>query len=136
MKRTILIFSALILSLLVLFQLGKYGMMSGDITLEFIISTIAIVFFLIGIYINKRTLAKRTNEITDIDHSKIKALDISDREYEVLILIAEGLSNREIADRLFLTESTIKTHVSNLLLKLGAKRRTQAIQMAKAENIL
>lgn len=126
----------MILSLLVLFQLGKYGMMSGDITLEFIISTIAIVFFLIGIYINKRTLAKRTNEITDIDHSKIKALDISDREYEVLILIAEGLSNREIADRLFLTESTIKTHVSNLLLKLGAKRRTQAIQMAKAENIL
>jgi DNA-binding NarL/FixJ family response regulator len=50
--------------------------------------------------------------------------------------VAEGLSNKEIADKLFLTESTIKTHVSNLLLKLNAKRRTQAIQIAKELQII
>jgi len=63
-------------------------------------------------------------------------LEISKRKYEVLKGISLGLSNKEIADKLFISESTIKTHVSNLLLKLNAKRRTQAIQIAKDHNIL
>ena len=50
--------------------------------------------------------------------------------------ISEGLSNKEIAEKLFLSESTIKTHVSNILLKLDAKRRTQAVQRAKAFQII
>ena len=50
--------------------------------------------------------------------------------------IAEGLSNKEIAEKLFLSESTIKTHVSNLLVKLDAKRRTQAVTIAKSHQIL
>lgn len=74
--------------------------------------------------------------ITEIDLEKIKALDITDREYEVLQSISDGLSNKEIADKLYLSESTIKTHVSNLLLKLNAKRRTQALQIAKELQII
>jgi len=50
--------------------------------------------------------------------------------------ISEGLSNKEIANKLFLSESTIKTHVSNLLVKLNAKRRTQALQIAKDFQII
>ena len=50
--------------------------------------------------------------------------------------IAEGLSNKEIAETLFLSESTIKTYVSNILLKLNAKRRTQAVQIAKSFQII
>ncbi|NJO24667.1 MAG: response regulator transcription factor [Bacteroidia bacterium] len=50
--------------------------------------------------------------------------------------MAEGLSNQEIAGVLFLSESTIKTHVSNILFKLDAKRRTQAIQAAKQLKIV
>jgi len=57
-------------------------------------------------------------------------------ESEVLQAISEGLSNKEIAEKLFLSESTIKTHVSNLLVKLNAKRRTQAIQIAKEHQII
>lgn len=78
----------------------------------------------------------KSSESKEIDQQKIKSLEITDREYEVLQLISKGLSNKEIASQLFLTESTIKTHVSNLLVKLNAKRRTQAIQVAQELNIL
>ncbi|GAL65993.1 response regulator transcription factor [Jejuia pallidilutea] len=71
-----------------------------------------------------------------INHKKIKDLEITSREYEVLQAISEGLSNKEIGDKLYLSESTIKTHVSNLLLKLNAKRRTQALQIAKSLQII
>ena len=73
---------------------------------------------------------------TAINHKKIDALEISKREYEVLQKIADGLSNKEIAEALFLSESTIKTHVSSLLVKLDAKRRTQAVQIAKSLQII
>nr|WP_321234666.1 response regulator transcription factor [uncultured Psychroserpens sp.] len=136
MKRTILIFGLLILALLLLFQFSKYAIISGDLNSEIAIALIAIVFFFIGIYINKKSLHKQTNPSEDIDHKKIEALDISKREYEVLVGISEGLSNKEIGEKLFVSESTIKTHVSNLLSKLNAKRRTQALQIAKDFNII
>ena len=71
-----------------------------------------------------------------IDKAKIKELGISNREYEVLELIGKGHSNQEIAQQLFISESTVKSHVSNLLSKLDAKRRTQALTNAKAQGIL
>jgi len=55
---------------------------------------------------------------------------LSDREYEILLLIAEGLTNRQIANRLYIAEKTVKNHVSNLLGKLGVERRTQAAMLA------
>jgi len=58
-------------------------------------------------------------------------LNITPREFEVLQLIAEGLSNREIAERLFLSLNTVKTHTSNVFSKLDVQRRTQAIQKAQ-----
>ena len=136
MKKTILVFSALIIALLVLFQLSKYTLISGNLGIEIIIGIIAVLFFFVGVYINKKSLERPAPTQKEIDHSKIETLEISKREYEVLLQIASGLSNKEIAQNLFLSESTIKTHVSNLLLKLNAKRRTQAIQIAKKNNIL
>lgn len=136
MKKTILIFVALILALLVLFQISQYVIIFGDTKIELVISVIAVVFFFVGIYINKKSLSKNNLDATEINHQKIKDLEISKREYEVLQGISKGLSNKEIADKLFLSESTIKTHVSNLLVKLNAKRRTQALQIAKNINII
>ena len=72
----------------------------------------------------------------EIDKEKIEELGLSNREYEVLEQIAQGLSNKEIAEKLFVSESTVKTHVSNLFIKLDAQRRTQAIQIAKESGIL
>jgi ATP/maltotriose-dependent transcriptional regulator MalT len=70
------------------------------------------------------------------DASKIVALGITPRELEVLQLIAEGLSTREMAERLFVSENTVKTHTSRVLDKLGASRRTQAVQLAKQMRLL
>ena len=137
MKKTILVFSALIIALLVLFQLSKYTYASGDASIENIIAVIAILFFFIGIYINKKS-AQRNSASSDyeIDHKKIEELGISKREYEVLMEISKGYSNKEIGEKLFVSESTIKTHVSNVFTKLDAKRRTQAIQKAKELQII
>lgn len=136
MKKTILIFAILVFVLLMLFQLSKYSIISGNIKIEIIISIIAIVFFIIGVYLNKRSLHDKKSIAKEINYHKIKELEISNREYEVLKAISEGLSNKEIANRLYVTESTIKTHVSNLLIKLNAKRRTQALQIAQELNII
>ena len=62
-----------------------------------------------------------------LDAEKLKELGITPREHEILGLIAEGLSNREIGERLFVSENTVKTHSSRLFDKLGAKRRVQAV---------
>lgn len=138
MKKTIFVFSALILSLLVLFQLSKYSIASGSLTLEFTIAGVAILFFIIGVYLNKKSLRKNASGANtgEIDEKKIKELGLSSRELEVLQEISRGLSNKEIADKLFVSESTVKTHVSNVFLKLDAKRRTQAIQKAKELQII
>ncbi len=136
MKKTVLVFGGLILALLLLFKISEHTYLSGDLGIEFILSGIALVFFFIGIYLNKKSLRKQEQPTVEIDFKKIKKLEISEREYEVLLKISEGLSNKEIADQLFVSESTVKTHVSSLLLKLNAKRRTQAIQIAKSLQIL
>nr|WP_299342498.1 response regulator transcription factor [Allomuricauda sp.] len=136
MKKTVFVFSALIIALLALFKLSEYSYISGDLGIETAISIIAILFFIIGVYINKRSSPKTDATLHQIDEQKVKHLGISKREYEVLVQISKGLSNKEIGERLHLSESTIKTHVSNLLVKLDAKRRTQAIQIAKELKII
>ena len=70
------------------------------------------------------------------DPTRVQALGITPRELEILELIASGLSNREIAGKIFVSENTVKTHSSRLFDKLGAKRRTQAVQLAKQAGLL
>src|SRR5579871_3906082 len=70
-------------------------------------------------------------EIATADGKPRPDLGLTRREMEILQLIAQGLSNREIADRLFVSENTAKTHCSRVLEKLGARRRTQAVQLGK-----
>jgi NarL family two-component system response regulator LiaR len=68
--------------------------------------------------------------------ARIAELGLTPRELEVLELIAEGLSNKEMAERLFVSENTIKTHTSRVFDKLGASRRTQAVQLAKSQGLI
>ena len=71
-----------------------------------------------------------------LNQPQLDALGITPRELEILSLVAEGLSNREIADRLFVSENTVKTHCSRAFDKLGARRRTQAVQLGKELGLL
>lgn len=136
MKKTVFVFAALIFALLLLFQISKYAIVSGNLKIELSIAIIAIVFFFVGIHINRKSLHSNKNTSEEINHKMIDKLEISKREYEVLKQMSLGLSNKEIANTLFVSESTIKTHVSNLLCKLEAKRRTQAIKIAKNLQII
>ena len=136
MRKTILVFGLLILALLLLFQFSHYALISNNLKIEVVIAIIAIAFFFVGIFINKRSLHKDKLPVGEIDRNKILELEITNREYEVLKAISEGLSNKEIGEKLFVSESTVKTHVSNLLVKLNARRRTQAIKIAKSLHII
>ena len=71
-----------------------------------------------------------------INSARLEELGITPRELEVLQLIAEGLSTKEMAERLFVSENTVKTHTSRVLDKLGASRRTQAVQLAKSQGLI
>ncbi len=136
MKKTVIIFGLLVFALLLLFQISKYAMTRGNLKTDFVIAFIAVLFFSIGIYSNRQKSKKIITLQNTINLQKIAELELSTREYEVLKEIALGFSNKEIAERLFVSESTIKTHVSNVLLKLNAKRRTQAVQIAKELRII
>ena len=136
MLRTILSFAVLIIAILLLFRLSAYSLASGSMRAEIVLATVALVFFFIGVYVNKSGKASNVAENDAIDLQKVKELGLSKREYEVLQEIDKGLSNKQIADKLFVSESTIKTHISNIYLKLDVKRRTQALQRAKEYRIL
>ena len=71
-----------------------------------------------------------------LNEERLRNLGITKRELEILELIAQGLSNREIAEKLFVSENTVKTHSSRLFDKLSAKRRTQAVQIGKEMGLI
>ena len=70
------------------------------------------------------------------DDAACERLGITERELEVLALIAQGLSTREMADRIHVSENTVKTHASRVFAKLGARRRTQAVQMGQRQRLI
>jgi len=108
---------------------------------------VAVLFAAFGIWLGG-TLTRKKPEVVVreievpvtgpfvLDERRLSALGITPRELEILGLIAGGLSNREIAEQLFVSENTVKTHTSRLLDKLGAKRRTQAVQIGKASRLI
>ena len=104
------------------------------------IFVLSLLFTIIGIWVGVKWQNKGPS-LSGIQNEKdlkklLNDLGMSAREYEVLELISQGFSNQEIANKLFISVSTVKTHVSNLFSKLDAKRRTQAIQQAKSLNLL
>lgn len=139
MRQTILIFSAIAVSLLILLNLRKLSVLSAESDTEMWAVAFAVVFMVIGVVLSRyiSNPSKKSEPTENPDPGvQLKKLGITQREYEVLRLIAEGHSNQEISGALFISESTVKTHVSNVLVKLDAKRRTQAVQRAKELGIL
>ena len=139
LKKYVIRFGLLAVALMLLLQLSKYSWATFGIRNELLIVVFAIAFLAFGILVSGYIINRNTKPPEDsfvLDENYLKKLSISKREYEVLQAIAKGYSNKEIADFLFISESTVKTHVSNVLIKLDSKRRTQAIQKAKEYRIL
>ena len=134
MKRTILIYGLSLAALVAVLRIIEYRFLIHDLSLEFYIGTVAVFFTALGVWAGLRLTRRKVvlvNPNFSINEAELKRLGISPRELEVLEWIAKGHSNQEIADLLFVSLNTIKTHTSNLFLKLDVKRRTQAIQKAK-----
>ena len=117
--------------------------------LEIFIGIIAVVFTILGVWLALKLVKPKivtriiekevfieTLPTGEINQKEIEKLGISKRELDVLDLMATGLSNEEIAEKLFVSLNTVKTHSSNIFLKLDVKRRTQAIEKAKRLNII
>jgi DNA-binding NarL/FixJ family response regulator len=139
MRRTILLYGIAMAVLIGLLKLAEYRYMVREISTEMMVGIIAVMFAALGVWAGRRlTRTKVVVSYPDftVDEKQLGRLGISKREYEVLELISEGLSNREIAEKLFVSLSTVKTHSSNLFAKLDARRRTQAIQRAKELRLL
>jgi DNA-binding CsgD family transcriptional regulator len=109
---------------------------------EIYAGAIAVIFTGLGIWLAKKLITPKVKTVVIekqvfanadfvLNQDELSRLRLSARELDVLQLIADGLSNQQIADRLFVSLNTVKTHVSNLFLKMEVARRTQAIEMAK-----
>lgn len=147
MKRIIWLYGLLLAMLVALLKGLEYRYYLRDLSVEFYVGLVALLFTILGIWVGLMLTRKKkieapiqqvaANEFTKEDRrSQLSELGISDREFEVLELIAVGHSNQEIADLLFISLNTVKTHSSNLFGKLEVKRRTQAVQKAKELGII
>ena len=138
-RKSIILYGVAMAALIGFLKFIEYRFFVRDLSLELYIGLVAVLFVAVGVWVGRRLTRVKIiipeSEFT-LDEAQLKTLGITKREYEVLGLIAAGLSNQEIADKLFVSTSTIKTHTSNLFMKLDANRRTQAIQKAKELRIL
>jgi two-component system, NarL family, response regulator LiaR len=155
MKRHVLIFGLAGGLLVATLQYIQYRFVVIEHSVELYGALVAILFSAFGIWLGLRITRSRdtireTIVVKEVlvpaeapppkpfapNATQQEALGITARELEILTLIARGLSNREIAAQLFVSENTVKTHCSRAFDKLGAARRTQAVQRGKELGLL
>jgi DNA-binding CsgD family transcriptional regulator len=147
MKKTVLLYGLLGGVLIAALKLVEFRFLLVEHSIEIYGGIVALLFATLGIWLGlKLTKTKETIVVREVpvpvagpfvlNAAKQEALGITPRELEILEAIAAGLSNREIAEKLFVSENTVKTHSSRLFDKLNAKRRTQAVQVAKEAGLI
>jgi two-component system, NarL family, response regulator LiaR len=128
--------------LIALLKLIEYKHFVHEYPSEVYGGLVALIFTAVGIYLGlKWTRAREVVVVKEVpvplggpfavDEAKLREVGLTQREHQILGLIAEGLSNREIGERLFVSENTVKTHSSRLFEKMEVTRRTQAVQRGK-----
>jgi DNA-binding CsgD family transcriptional regulator len=148
MKKHLLIYGLCGGLLIVILRLIEYRFLVIERSIEIYSGLIALFFVSVGVWLGLKLTRNRVivkevpvevpieiqvpmGEAFVLNQVKLQQLGITARELEILQLIAGGLSNREIAEKLFVSENTVKTHSSRLFEKLSAKRRTQAVQIGQ-----
>lgn len=140
----IVLYGAILAILVFALKLLQWKFLITDNSLDIYIGLIAVFFTTLGVWIAIQLVKSRTRTVVvekeiylppqddpAINEIELKKLDLTEREYEVLQLLSKGYSNAEIAENLFLSVSTIKTHVSNLFVKMDVRSRAQAIEKSK-----
>lgn len=133
--------------LIVALKLIEYRFLVVEHSVEIYGGLIALLFAGLGAWLGLKLTRKKevvvlrevfvsSNAPFSLNDRKVRELLITPRELEILELIANGLSNREIAEKLFVSENTVKTHSSRLFEKLNARRRTQAVQLGKQYGLI
>ena len=147
MKRHVLIYGLIGGILIAALKWTEYRFLVIEHSVEIYGALIAATFAVLGIWLGLKLTGRRQTIVVKeipvpaggpfvLDERKREDLHITRRELEILELIAQGLSNREIAEKLFVSENTVKTHSSRVFDKLGARRRTQAVQLGKEFGLL
>ena len=136
MKRSIAIYGAALAGAAFALRWMEYRHSVRMLSTELYIVCIAVLFTGIGIWVGRRLAARSSSATFDRNERALQSLAISDREYDVLVLLARGHTNQQIAERLFVSPNTIKTHLGNLYAKLGVSRRTQAVQKSRALRLI
>jgi two-component system, NarL family, response regulator LiaR len=151
MKRHVLIYGLIGGILITLLKWTEYRYLVIEHSFEIYGGLTAAAFAALGIWLGLKLTAKgQSMDVKEApilapnaprdpfvaDERKREDLGITRRELEILGLIAQGMSNREIAEKLYVSENTVKTHCSRVFEKLGAKRRTQAVQIGKELGLL
>lgn len=147
-RKTILIYGLLGGVLIAGLKLIEYRFLVVEHSIEVYGGLVALLFSALGIWLGLRITGRRERIVVREvqvaapaepfvpDAARIEQLGITPRELQILELIAAGLSTREIAEKLFVSENTVKTHSSRLFDKLDARRRTQAVQRAKEAGLI
>ena len=138
MKKTILIYGLSLAVLVFLLEYFEYRYFVHELSTEVFVFFIALIFTGLGLWAGKKLTNQTKIESPPFEQNEkaIWYLKISERELEVLELVAQGLSNKQISDKLFVSVNTTKTHLSHLYEKLDVKRRTQAVEKAKSLNLI
>lgn len=148
-NKSIILYGISLAFLLFLLKWLELRFIIFDHSFEIYIGFIAVIFTGLGIWlalklskpkietvvVEKEVYVTR-NENFVLDTSLVDQLELSKRELEILNLLARGHSNQEIAAKLFVSISTVKTHIQNLFEKLEVKRRIQAVEKAKRLNLI
>lgn len=144
MRKTVLIYGLSLACLVILLKVLQYKYIVMDLSIEVYVGVIALLFTVAGIWAGSNLMKPKIKTVLvesspvpfQVNEEAIKSTGLSQREMEVLQLMAEGYSNQEIADKIFVSVSTVKSHAAGIFLKLDAKRRTQAILKAKELKII
>jgi len=146
-KKTILLYGVLAGVLIALLKVIEYRFLVLEHSLELYGGVVALLFSALGLWLGLKLTRTRV-VLREVpvpvriggpfvrDPATVERLGLTPRELEILEAMAAGLSNREIAQRLFVSENTVKTHAARVFDKLSARRRTQAVQLAKEAGLI
>lgn len=135
MKYANWIYGGVLAILALILKTVEYRYSVRDLSTEALTFTIAVLFAGLGLWAGWQ-LSKKRPKPAIAPTAQIHKLGISKREFEILQLVAQGSTNQEIADQLFISLNTVKTHLSNLYQKLDVRRRTQAVEKGKQLGLL